>query len=224
LSSYSFEYTEQYEGVLANLINPDANLGDGKIHIVEENADDPSNFSEFRVGRDPFDPTNGSRVLTARSGFGSQNVSFYTNTNDTNGLNVKPILVSDTMNMDTLRGIIGYSFSNMKLLPRNNADFIGINVQLEPDTITGLKEVFTTEFGVARMYPNPAQSNVHFEVEHEGTHTLMISALDGKEVFRRETTLTSYDLGLEWVESGTYIVTVSDENGVFIDRKKLVVE
>ena len=73
-STYDFATNEAYEGMLVELTNPQ-----GQIQVVDANPDAPSNFAEWRLGTDQFDPPNGTRVLTGRvtnSAYSSLNVSF----------------------------------------------------------------------------------------------------------------------------------------------------
>jgi len=226
LSSYSFERNEQYEGVLANLINTDQNLGNGLIHIVDTNSDAPSNFGEYRVGRDPFDPTNSCRVLTGRSGYGSQNVSFINNSYYEVGLNDTALYVRDTMNMDTLRGVISYSFYNIKILPRNNDDFIGINVDISKDTTqTEVSYLMPPSSNLMKMFPNPANGTVNVLLSEEvGVHTVTITSMEGKQVFVRSTIDNAYSIPLHQIEAGHYIVTVQKSEGIIIDRQHLIID
>ncbi|TAE61271.1 MAG: hypothetical protein EAZ89_00730, partial [Bacteroidetes bacterium] len=73
---YSFVQGEPYESMVVTLKNPTAGKG---IYVVDQNADDPSPFAEYRVGSNVFDPNSGCRVLAGRvttSAFSSLSFSY----------------------------------------------------------------------------------------------------------------------------------------------------
>ncbi len=133
-SSYDFATCEKYEGMLVELDNPTGNL-----FVVDTNADaaQSRNNGEWRVGGDINDPSSGCRVLTGRQGsttFSSLNVSYvnsplWATTDGT--MNVPVIIVNPGQELISIKGILTYSFSNMKLLPRNNSDVVDISASSE---------------------------------------------------------------------------------------------
>lgn len=128
---------EVYESMLVTFANPTTG---GKIFVTNENADAPSNFGEFTVGSDPA-ATTSRRVLAGRSSgssFSSLNFSLITNLFYATGqgvMNVPAVIANTSMEMDSLRGVVHYGFSNYKLTPRNNGDLFGLNVPLDPTPI-----------------------------------------------------------------------------------------
>lgn len=125
LSSYDFVKCEKYESMLVSLAVPA-----GGLFVVDTNADASisRNNGEYRIGSDPNDPTSGCRVLAGRQGsssFSSLNVSYVNSPiwQTVDGtMNVEPIIVWMGQPVLSAQGILTYSFSNMKLLPRNNSD------------------------------------------------------------------------------------------------------
>ncbi|MEX2596411.1 MAG: T9SS type A sorting domain-containing protein [Salibacteraceae bacterium] len=119
---------EQYEGMLVEFENPTSGE---RLFVVEQNADavTSNNYGEYRVGTDEFNPSSGIRVLAGREGgYSSLYVSFVNDSiwATTNGImNVDPFVVDYSHNLESITGILYYSFGNMKLLPRNNNDIIG---------------------------------------------------------------------------------------------------
>lgn len=120
---------EQYESMLVRLENPAAGED---IFVVERNADEATgnNYAEFRVGTDEFNPAEGTRVLTGRVS-GSASSSLYVSyVNDsaqsiTDGImNVDPYIVRYGHYMESITGILTYTFGSNKLLPRNNNDIV----------------------------------------------------------------------------------------------------
>ena len=125
MSSYDFVKCEKYESMLVNLAVPA-----GGLFVVDTNADASisRNNGEYRIGSDLNDPTSGCRVLAGRQGssaFSSLNVSYVNSPiwQTVEGtMNVEPIIVWMGQPVLSAQGILTYSFSNMKLLPRNNSD------------------------------------------------------------------------------------------------------
>jgi hypothetical protein len=125
MSSYDFVKCEKYESMLVSLTIPT-----GGLFVVDTNADASisRNNGEYRIGSDPNDPTSGCRVLAGRQGssaFSSLNVSYVNSPiwQTVDGtMNVEPIIVWMGQPVLSAQGILTYSFSNMKLLPRNNSD------------------------------------------------------------------------------------------------------
>ena len=129
LAAYKFSRNEAYEGMLVTL----APAATGKkLYIVDKNADG-TNFGEYRVGRDVFSPNAGCRVLAGRqtsTTFSSLNVAYVNDSSwaTTDGvMNVPACVVNYGDSLESITGIVYYAFSNMKLLPRNNADVTGFS-------------------------------------------------------------------------------------------------
>lgn len=213
VTNYSFEGTERYESVLVGFINPS-----GKLHVVDTNADAPSSFAEWKIGRDKNDPSSGARVLTGRENFSSTAVSFVNSSfNVKNPYPTEKIVITDTVNMDTLIGIMTYSFGNMKLLPRDNDDFKGINI------IPSSLESYTHEMSF-RVYPNPSEGIVTIELSENNEHTIQISSISGKIITQTTATGTSNTIDVSEFNNGVYVISISDKNQRVLAREKLVVK
>lgn len=152
-TNYSLAENERYESMLVRL-RVDGQL----INVVDVNADGPSNnFGEWRVGTDPGMPDVGCRILTGRStstAFSSLNVSYVNDSIwafNSGVMQVDPIQVTTDTAFQAITGVVEYSFGNMKLLPRNNDDFVlrGGAVATEE-----LPAVITR----SRLFPNPVES------------------------------------------------------------------
>lgn len=208
-ASYSFASNERYEGMLIALADQNGN----RLHVVEKNADAPNNYAEYRVGRDPFDPTNGCRVIAGNPGGNtpnSANVSYINDSMWVANLNV-PAVVLDTMTMDTLVGIMYYSFGAMKMMPRNNADFIGASVLPESNNTSVQSEA--TFANNVKVYPNPATGFLNVETGLTNqVSTITIFNLQGKEVFKRITMLENNTINVSELNAGLYIIQVESNN------------
>jgi len=231
-TTYQFPETEMFEGVLMGLVNPTA-TGNGKVHIVDVNADAPSNFGEYRVGRDPFDPSNGTRVLAGRkssTAFSSYNVSYVVDSSYFSSLLVPGVAISDTMNMDTLMGIMHYSFGSMKLLPRNNDDFMGINIFTADttdttDTNTTVFDYFFESPKFMEVFPNPAQDELYIQTQfNDEVHSIEFIDVQGREVFKRITNETNSTIYLNSFDPGIYTVRLIDSEGRRLQHEKIVIQ
>lgn len=148
---FSLTGTEPFEGMLLKFTNPGKSL-----YIVNTNADAPSNFAEYRVGKDTSDAGAGCRVLAGRvtsTAFSSLNVSYVNDSIWVPNLGVNQIIVQKGDSMTSLTGIMTYGFSNFKLLPRNNADFENYS------TAVGINSKYANK-GKAIAYPNPSAGNL----------------------------------------------------------------
>lgn len=176
-TSYSLVENEKYEGMLVRFQNPT-----GLIHVVEANSDGNNNFGDWRIGREPTTPGVGCRVLTGRitaSLTSSLNVSYINDGiwENTDGvLNVPAIVVTTDTTFRSVTGVISYGFSNMRLLPRNNADF-----ELPSTTAVPVRPDFLTNVSVS---PNPMgkEANLSFELNRPMTMAARLLDLNGRTV------------------------------------------
>ena len=158
-TSYSLSDNERYESMLVRL------AADGElIRVVNVNADGPSNnFGEWRVGIDPQMPDVGCRILTGRvtsSISSSLNVSFINNeawATNSGILQVDPVVITTDSAFQSITGIVDYSSGNLKLLPRNNADFVPRGGTVSTND---LPEVINS----SRLYPNPVATFATIEL------------------------------------------------------------
>lgn len=176
-TSYSLVENEKYEGMLVRFQNPA-----GLIHVVEVNADGNNNFGDWRIGREPATPGLGCRVLTGRitsSLISSLNVSYINSDvwETTSGrLNVPAIVVTTDTTFRSVTGVINYGFSNMRLLPRNNADF-----ELPFTTAVPVRSDFLAN---ALVSPNPVrkEATLSFELNRPVSLTIRLLDFNGRTV------------------------------------------
>lgn len=212
-TTYSHANNEPYEGMLVDLA-----CSGGCVYVVDNNADAPSNFAEYRVGCDIFNPIDGCRVLAGRvtsTSFSSLNFSYV---NDAQWVvNVPQIIVQNGDDFGKLRGIIVYTFSNMKILPRNNDDAIftaGCGLSVE-DGITGAIE----------LYPNPVDASFRVRYNIQGLNsdaTATIYDLMGRPVKVVRLNGSNGEVSIDATElaAGQYILKVASETGSTIDMVK----
>lgn len=222
-TTYDVMVNEQYEGMLVNLKN-----SAGKVFVVDANADAPSNFAEYRVGKDIFDPQSGTRVLVGRqtsSAFGSLNCSYINDSmwiNDAGILNVPACVISYEDSMDSMAGIMYYSFGTFKILPRNNDDVAGFAGGC---VLSSIDDELSSQSEVV-IYPVPAQEqlNIRFDFPYQLDADAKIYDMMGRVVasqavngLKGETQITTGQLS-----SGAYLFTIETEAG-FLFRKKITI-
>ncbi|MEM7035957.1 MAG: T9SS type A sorting domain-containing protein [Bacteroidota bacterium] len=163
-TTYDHATNEPYEGMLVELANPTPG---GCVNVVDANPDGPnSNFAEYRIGTDVFNPTDGSRLIAGRvtnSAFSSLNVSYVNDAmwaSQDGIMNVSPVVVMDGDAFGTITGVMAYTFGAFKLVPRNDMDFnftagCGLSVQ---DQL----------LGSVRTYPNPVSDQLSLVYEFDG--------------------------------------------------------
>ncbi len=216
-TTFGIATSEPYEGMLINLKHPTSGQS---LYVVNNNPDAPSNFAEWRVGKDLFNGADGCRVLTGRvtnTTFSSLNVSYV---NDpmwafTDGtMNVPVIQVNTGDVVNNITGVIAYLFSNFKLLPRNNAD-VNMIVAVENGMNTSVK-----------VYPNPVREQFRLAYDFGGLQdnaTATVYDLMGRAVHTVALNATSGETVVDMsnVASGNYIVKVSSSNSGLIDVVKI---
>lgn len=202
---------EKWEGCLVRLQDP----ANGKLHISQTNL----GFGDYAVSAIPgASRARSTMVLAGRqsgTGFSSlwvQPVTSLAYDTIDGFMEVDPLVVSDTMNMDALEGIVFFGFSNYRVLPRNNDDFIGINVDLDSTNLAtspliGIEE--GTPSVQAFVRPNPARSSLWIDGLNTGTLQVEMTDVYGRIVL--QTTLANGERRLDvgHLAAGTYWVRVT---------------
>jgi hypothetical protein len=202
---------EKWEGCLVRLQDP----ANGKLHISQTNL----GFGDYAVSAIPgASRARSTMVLAGRqsgTGFSSlwvQPVTSLAYDTIDGFMEVDPLVVSDTMNMDALEGIVFFGFSNYRVLPRNNDDFIGFNVDLDSTNLAtspliGIEE--GTPSVQAFVRPNPARSSLWIDGLNTGTLQVEMTDIYGRIVL--QTTLANGERRLDvgHLAAGTYWVRVT---------------
>lgn len=207
---------EPYEGMLVNLSSDTSQL-----YVVDTNPDAPSNFGEYRVGTDTFDPNSGARVLAGRNTnnvFSSNNVSYINSeqwASQAGQLNVKSKPVARGNSMDSLKGVLVYSFSNYKVLPRSNDDFYNYSDSVE-DEGGGSGFANTEVDGDFQVYPNPTDGNIQLNLADKnltGSVDLAVISMTGNVVHRERMTgnATTKTLDLQTADPGVYLIQLREQ-------------
>jgi len=206
-TTYNYTGNESYEGMLVTILP----VSGPKLKVVDWNCDNSitptTNFGEYRLGSDTLAPNTGTRVLAGRqstSAFSSLNVSYVNDLiwQTTDGtMNATPYVVTTGLPFDSVSGIIYYSFSNLKLLPRNNSDFFG----------GPLARTSVIENANLNVYPNPAQNQVTLQWENNaGIDAYQIMDISGRVLISNvvDSTAGMEKISLDKLSSGLYLLSV----------------
>ena len=196
---------EAYEGCYVRLQDPNA----AKLRVTNPNL----GFGDFAVSQTPgAGYWRRTLVMAGRqsaTAFGSLYVQLVSDLQyDTidGEMMVDPIAVSDTMTMDAVEGILFYGFSNFRVLPRNNDDFVGINVNLDstalPKSTIGVAEGRET---LVRSYPNPTDDVIVLEGP---AGTWVLRDLQGRAVLQGKRSAAPSQIDLSALAAGTYLLTL----------------
>ena len=231
-SIYDFDLTEPYECMLVKVANPTAGA---PLYVVDDNADGPpSNFAEWRVGTDEFDANNGTRILSGRvtsSAFSSLYFPFVNDSFYIDNSGVMPLAELDSIcivqvgdQVTSITGIMYYSFSNMKLLPRNRDDAENYSCSLTIfDPTLDIEDELAGSQIVA--YPNPTsgQLNLRFVfpklVDGQAKLFDLSGHLVGVQAFRAQEGEVGFDLSS--LSNGMYVLSIETE-GQTVARKKIM--
>ena len=201
---------EQHEGCYVRLEDP----SQGKLYVSNTNL----GFGDFAVSQNVgASYWNRTLVMAGRqstTAYGSLYVQMVTDLRyDTidGEMFVDPIVVSDTMNMDAVEGILFYGFSNFRVLPRNNDDFVGINIALDstalPQSTVGLQVCGVT--GVM-VFPNPT---ANFLVLDGSAAVYTLLDLQGRTVLHGRHAEGRSELDLSGIAAGNYLLRVEHAMG-----------
>lgn len=201
---------EQHEGCYVRLEDP----SQGKLYVSNTNL----GFGDFAVSQNVgASYWNRTLVMAGRqsnTAYGSLYVQMVTDLRyDTidGEMFVDPIVVSDTMNMDAVEGILFYGFSNFRVLPRNNDDFVGINIALDstalPQSTVGLQVCGVT--GVI-VFPNPTANYLVLDGS-AAVYTLL--DLQGRTVLHGRHAEGRSELDLSGIAAGNYLLRVEHAMG-----------
>lgn len=217
---------EAYESMLVKAENPG-----GQVYVNDADM----GFGDYGIGSTQGGSDN-LRVLAGRqssSSYSSLYVSLITDSfyiNNDGILEVDPILTNTNQSMDAMIGLIYYSFSNYRLLPRNNDDIIGFSEALDsagficnPDTVISVNEIKTTENSFT-IFPNPSNGQVNLNTNSQGVYQIDIYNITGQHVFSRVALNPIETLNLSFLNSGVYMVTLKTENQKVLKTEKLIIE
>ena len=165
-SSSGVVAAEQYESVLIDYKD---------ITVTDDNADGDSGPGAYNFGEIFVNDGSGDTRVELQDGNHNYH-NFWDSTLSNNPANIG---VNTNSKFSEMRGILFYSFSNYKLVPRQNDDFTGfvVNVQKEnPYT--------PVSYQLSQNYPNPfnPSTTINFSIPKESRVTVKIFDILGQEV------------------------------------------
>lgn len=205
---------EKYESMLISYGPPgvlpvkitDPDLGFGEYAV--SNRPNPASNEELRVLAGRQDGTRAQSSL---------NVQIVSDTayQTQDGTMLVPAIAADTsMSMSAINGILWYAFGNFKLTPRNNFDFIGINVAL--DTSNCELPVFSIieKEGTANfdLYPNPANNVLNIKGTGEELKVEMYDLSGNLIMSRQHNEAGEMQISVQDFKPGIYLVRVTEGN------------
>ncbi len=191
---------EQWEGVLVEYEN---------ITVTDENADgdpgpDPGsgpsrNFGDMFVA----DGSNSDTRIALEYGTHDYHNFWFA------GMDTIPNYVRTGDTFESVTGILWYGFSNYKLLPRKNDDFVGWVTDVENEV------VLPDEYKLSQNYPNPfnPSTKIEYSLPVEGNVSIKIFNILGQEVRAL--------INNELTSAGKHTVTFDANNlptGIYIYR------
>ncbi len=201
---------ESYEGVLIKYTN---------VTVVDENADggvgpnvsgSNSNFGEFLVA----DGTGVGTRVELQDGENNYH-NFWDAT-----LENEPVRVIEAAKFDELIGVLYFSYSNFKLIPRTDSDFIGYTDVEENVEIPVM-------FSLSQNYPNPFNPTtvINYSIPEVTNVKLKVFDMLGREIktlVNKEQNAGNYNIQFDAsnLSSGVYFYRI--EAGSFVASKKLL--
>ncbi|MFZ1290392.1 MAG: T9SS type A sorting domain-containing protein [Melioribacteraceae bacterium] len=209
---------ESYEGVLVKLENVkvlDANA-DGAVDGPDEGSGGSRNFGEIYI----TDTSNVQMRLELQDGMHD-----FHNMWDAS-LEGKGIKIEAGHTFESITGILFYSFSNYKLVPRQNEDFVG--------HVTDIKEnkVIPEVFSLSQNYPNPFNPStiINYSIPNVASSFSSIVTLTIYDVLGREIktlvnnvhTPGNYEIKFDAGNLSTGIYFYTLKAGDFYQTKKMM--
>jgi hypothetical protein len=195
---------EQWESVLIEYQN---------LTVTNQSADGASNFGEMFV-----DDGSGETRVELQDGN-----HIYHNLWDP-ALANDPSLIQVTTGskFEKMKGILFFSFSNWKLVPRTNDDFEGFAVDVKKE-----KPAAPVKYALDQNYPNPFNpaTSISYSIPKDGNVTLKIFNIIGQEV---KTLINKYQSAGEYkitfdasdLNSGVYFYSIT--SGEYNQVKKMM--
>ncbi len=204
---------EQWEGVLIRYSN---------VTVTDENADGNPGPEEGTGGNRNF-----GDILVSDGSNSDTRVDLQDGTHDYHnfwfaGMDTIPNYVKQGNTFESITGILWYSFSNYKLIPRKNDDFVGWVTDVNNETGSPVS------FSLSQNYPNPfnPSTKIKYSFPLESNVVLKIYNVLGEEVrtlvnneLKSAGTFT-IDFNASSLPSGVYLYRL--QAGDFVQVKKMM--
>lgn len=224
---------EKYESMLVTIANADGT----PMSVVEPDL----GFAEYGIGNTDTSSVH-QVVLAGRQNSSSFSSLFFSLISDdyyaTNDgeIEVDSIVLTHPGQMiDSLTGLMHYSYSVYKLIPRNNSDIIGLadsngvpyvidsTVVPGPDTATGIFDLAGKTLEM-KVYPNPANDIINVRIENNDEPlNLEVIDLAGRTMYNTKFNQQQVAISTESMVNGVYLVKLTDTTGNILSINKLVI-
>lgn len=204
---------EQWEGVLVRYKDPDG----AKLFISHPKV---QNYGDYGVSvKGKKMPKKLGLILAGR-----QTTRYYSSLwvqivadsawfNNSGQMNVPPIETATWMEMDAVEGLMYYSYNDYHLCPRNNDDFININVELDStflpvSPLAAVPEINEVNFSI---YPNPASDQVKIISEAEAINHYELFDMQGRMIASRQVNSKQLEIDVSDLQNGLYIAVIHSD-------------
>lgn len=139
-------------------------------------------------------------------------------------MQVPVIETSTSMQMDGIVGLLYYSFGDYHLLPRNNDDFVGINIELDstqlPLSPLGIPE---SDMNYFKVLPNPASDYVNVFANISNEPEIRIYNIGGKIVANLKLIENPQLFNVSGFNNGVYIMQLIVD-GRIIQSTQIIIQ
>ncbi len=184
------------------------------VSVTNDNADGSSNFGEMLVS----DGTDNTRVELQDG-----NHDYHNNWDITLSDSTNLIRINTYNTFESITGVLYYSFSNFKLIPRLNSDFVGFLTDVETN------EMIPDNYLLSQNYPNPFNPNtiINYAIPTGNASFVQLKIYDvlGREIRTLVNEIKSpgsYEVNFDAsdLSTGIYFYTISAGN--FVQTKKMI--
>lgn len=96
-------------------------------------------------------------------------------------------------------------------------------IKIETRDVITSTEVIEEELFNISIAPNPASSVINVDFGFEGTKTYQIISMTGNVMYRSSTTANYITQDISFLQSGMYILYVRNKNGIFSQKRFIVI-
>jgi hypothetical protein len=213
--SYIGNGWEKWESVLIRYKDPYG----AQLKINKTNVHAPSsNYGDYSVSVIGKKAVNKLGIILA----GRQTSAYYSSLwvqivnhshwfDNSGQMNVPPILADTAMRMDAVVGQMLYGYGDYQLTPRNNDDFININVELEKTNlpVSPLTSIQPIEINDISIYPNPTSDLVNIISESESINFYELYDIQGRQLLHRQTNSNMVKIDVSFLQEGIYVLVLN---------------
>jgi len=226
-SAYINNGWEKWESVLVEYKDPDGSL----LYISHPVIVAGGNYGDYAVSSLSKKAAKKLGLILAGRQTSNYESSLYVQivndsiwADNSGTMQVPVIETSTSMQMEGVVGLLFYIYGDYHLLPRNNDDFVGINVELDstqlPLSPLGIPESKKSIFEVS---PNPASDFVNVFTDIYDETEISIYNLTGKLVANQPLNESPQRIAVTDLKNGIYIMRLT-ANGKKIQSTQIIVQ